>query len=184
MPSPQEVGIRWVHPRTEQVRYYVDDFRDILGIDAPKNVKVWLDRFGKCHVPYCDDEELVTRIARRMDEYMRGDKNVVGRNTANCPRMFTVMNSTRNIMSYDNIMSALNRVKTLKEKDGLHVVKVKRVVERGNEIYAIQMEKTHMEDYLMTPGYQRLDEYCDFFDIGEDIWMIYHGELVKGKYKG
>ena len=170
MPTVEQVGKMWVHPNG-QVRYYVDDFREITGIDAPKQVKVWMDRFGDIHVPYCDDERMKVDIIRAMDKYMRGDRKVVGTNTSNCRRMFTVYPGWKhNTMSYDNIESAEKRILTLR-KAGCHVYRIQRTLTKGCECYSIYMDSSVYYDGRYGAGYQEMDSLGD----GE-VWMYYHGE--------
>lgn len=165
MPTVEQIGTRWVHPKG-QVRYYVDDFRDITGVDAPKQVKVWMDRFGEVHVPYCDDEEMKVRIVRAMDRYMREGRKVVGTYTSNCRRMFTISPSgKKNTMSYDNIESAKKKIVALR-KAGYHVCRIQRIVE-GCERYTVCMDTSTYHDGKYTAGYQKCDA---------DGWMWYHGE--------
>lgn len=181
MPTVEEVGNRWIHPKTNQVRYYVANFRDILGIDAPEKVKVWMDRFGRIRVTYCDDIDLEIQIVRAMDKFMRGDRKVVGTYSSNCEVTFRVIPSTKfNSMSYDNIESAKKRMLTLR-KAGFHVARLTRNVEKHGEVYTVFMDDTEYYQYYQTPGYQRVD-MLDWSD-DDNIWMIYHGEDVMREYQ-
>lgn len=139
MPTVEQVGTRWVHPRTEEVRYYVDGFREITGIDAPEKVKVWMNRFGQIHVVYCDNEDMEIQIIRKMDQYMRGERKVVNSYTSNCERMFTIIPDRKyRMMSYDNIESAKKRILALRDK-GYHIYNLNRTVVKGCEIFTVWM---------------------------------------------
>ena len=168
MPTVEEVGTRWVHPKG-QVRYYVGNFREITGIDAPKKVKVWMDRFGEVHVVYCDDKDMEIQIIRAMDKYMRGDRKVVCSYTSNCERMFIILASGKNMMSYDNIESVKKRILALRMQ-GYHIIRLVRTVVRACETYTVCMDTSTYYDGRYTAGYQKVD-------IDDSvIYLTYHGK--------
>lgn len=140
-------------------------------LDIPLgSIKVWMDRFGKVHVVGCHDKDLEIEIIRKLDDYMRGNRNVVG--AYNADTCFTVIpTSKRNKVSYDNIESAKNRILALR-KEGFQVLRIIRSVEGSSQVYSIIMiDSTYYDGTRHTPGYQEVDTF-------DAEWMNYHGEYV------
>lgn len=181
MPTVEEIGNYWVHPKSGQVRYYLSP-SVAEELDIPiGSMKVWMDRFGKVHVVGCRNEDMEIEIVRKLDTYMRGNRKVVG--AYNTKTVFHIVPTGTgeggiyyNAISYDNIESAVKRILALR-KAGLHIISMKREVTRHGEVYNISMSSSDYYQYLQTPGYQKVDS----IDMGifDEIYMTYHGEDVR-----
>mgnify|MGYP003301155797 CR=1 FL=1 len=176
----------WMKPKgtpyAGQIRYYVNDLNEVIGLDVPKEIKVWLSDKWKIHVNYCNDSELEKEIVRRIDALLPKCGN---------GRRYMVSGGPRDT-TYKDFDKAVKRMRKLMDDDKtpLHFIRCRW----EGEMMVITMRKdpireNEINEGALTPSFQWLEfitlddftgqPYLDFhykkrdFTFDEDGWREY-----------
>ena len=143
----------WTHPTTHAIRYYVNDLPS-----APPHAKVYLDSHNSIHVYNCSDAEkkaIITELSSILSH-----SSVIPTRSNNSLTKYTVIPSTGNIISYNNINAMTKRILSLRNK-GEHVYRIKRESNDVYTTYKIFLSTSTIYDGFYTAGYQRAYRFTD-----------------------
>lgn len=167
----------WVKPKGTpyggQIRYYVNDLNDVIGLDVPAGVKVWLSDKWKIHVNHCDDSELEKEIVNRIDALLPKGNEVRGRSGNG--RRYMVTGGKRDT-TYKTFEQAVERMRNLMNdpEKPLQLIRCRWV----GEMMVITMRDRPILGFevmegALTPSFQGI-VFNDIDDFTGEPLMVFH----------